>query len=332
MRISIVGWYGKNNVGDEAFRYVLGEFFKGHEVEFVTPPNRCDRPEIVVLGGGAVASPFYLETLPDCPRYALGIDLAYESEADLLAKANFREICVRTKTDAEALLKKVSCPVHAIPDLAYYIQLQGVGVLGTLRPPTDKPAIGIFATDYVLPAIDRPISKFANRGMTFVVGIARELDILARQGYEIVLVPCSTGGYGNDIRVNLDIAAHMKEQPTVIMETLTPHDMVELIADLNVAVCMRFHAHIFSMIAGTPLVSIEFTRKVKLWLKEQGLEDCTAVTSNDSSFHWDGLREKIKAVDHPHNVQEFHRLSAIYHDQLCDLKKRVRRDWLGEVA
>lgn len=332
MRVSIVGWYGKKNVGDEAFHYVLGEFFKGHDVEFVTPPNRCDRPDIVVLGGGAVASPFYLDTLPDCPRYALGIDLAYESEADLLAKADFREICVRTKTDAEALLKKVSCPVHAIPDLAYYIESLGVDVLGALRPPTGKPAIGVFVTDYVLPAIDRPISKFANRGMNFVVGLAHELDVLAREGYEVVLVPCSTGGYGNDIRVNLDIAAHMKEQPTVIMDTLTPHETVELMADLDVAICMRFHAHIFSMIANTPFVSIEFTRKVKLWLKEQNLEHATGVKSNDSCFYWSGLREKLKAVKAAHNPDEFHRLSSLYHEQLCDLRTRVRRDWLGEAS
>jgi len=68
MKISIVGWYGKNNVGDEAFRFVLSDFFQDHQVEFVTPPQLCSNPDIVVLGGGAVASPFYLNTLPNCRR------------------------------------------------------------------------------------------------------------------------------------------------------------------------------------------------------------------------------------------------------------------------
>ena len=334
MRVSIVGWYGMKNVGDEAFHYVLGEFFKGHEVEFVTPPRRCNSPDIVVLGGGAVASPFYLDTLPDCPRYALGIDLAYESEADLLAKANFKEIYVRTKTDADALSKKVSCPVAAIPDLAFYITPSWKNVLGWLRERKgpERPAIGVFATDYVLPALDRPVERFQNRAISFSLGLAAELDKLAHDGYEIVLVPCSTDGYGNDNRVNLDVAAHMKTEPTVLLDTISPQEMIALMNCMDANICMRFHAHLFSVMAQKPFVSIQFTRKVDLFLKEHNLSHLTAVKSNDSCFYWGDLREKLKAAKLAHDGGEFRSLAESYRQQLREIRTRVRQDWLGEAV
>jgi polysaccharide pyruvyl transferase WcaK-like protein len=319
MRISCVGWHGKHNIGDDCFRIVLSDFFAGHEVEFVTPPNQCSNPDIVVLGGGAVASPFYLNVLPNCPRYALGIDLAYESEADLLVQANFREIFVRTQTDAAALKNKVRCPVGAIPDLAFFID-------ETSRPPKQK-RIGVFATDYVLPAIDRPYLTFASKAMSFVLGLSKELDQLANDGHEIVLFPCSTGGYGNDLRVNLDIAAHMQKPPTIVMEALSPQQMIATMKELELAVCMRFHAHVFAVMAAVPFVSIEYTRKVKMFLQEHGMLHLTAATSNDNFFDWSQFRI-VSQRQQP--TESYAEITKRHQKTLLGLKQQVRSTWCQE--
>src|SRR5436190_18938223 len=109
MKIDIVGWYGKNNIGDEAFRYAHPQFFEGHDIRYVTPPETCrESADLVVLGGGAVVAPFYLDTLPkDKPKYALGVDIAYESEIDLLAAADFKGVMVRNSTDLPAMRQKL---------------------------------------------------------------------------------------------------------------------------------------------------------------------------------------------------------------------------------
>lgn len=329
MRISVVGWYGKRNVGDEAFQHVLSDFLSGHEVEFVTPPNQCNNPELVILGGGAVASPFYLNILPDCRRYGLGLDLAYESEADLLAAANFSGFCVRNNTDADLLRSKVNCPVLAIPDLAFYIRPRPDDVLGRYRTKPHLKPLGVFVTDYVSPAIDRPIEKFRSRADQFVIGMADKLDALSERGYEIILVPCSTGGYGDDRRINLDLAAFMRNQPTVIMDTLSPQETVDLMKDLSLAICMRFHSHIFGVIAGCPLVSIQFTRKVRNFLEEQSLTDLTAVSYDGKGlFSWDKFDEIVCGIDAAALSERFKQISASYYEDLCRIKQQVRRDWL----
>lgn len=322
MNINVVGWYGKNNVGDEAFKVAHQYVFAGHNVRFVTPPEPYSNPDIVVLGGGAVVSPFYLDTLPDCPRYALGVDIAYESEIDLLAKYNFREVYVRNATDLAAMQKKLSCRVEAMPDLAFWLRPSGEDVLSRYRR-SQKPAIGVLVTDYVNPAIDRPVERFAARAFDFKIQMARELDRLVKHGYEPVLIPCSTGGYGDDRRINFDLLAYMQRatEATNILDTLTPQTMIDLIAQLHYTVCMRFHAHLFSVIAGTPFVSIEFTRKVKLFLAEQGMADATVCRQTPDGFEMGNIVESLVP-------RSFSNVSEQNRRRLEEVFRQVRSSWL----
>jgi polysaccharide pyruvyl transferase WcaK-like protein len=329
MRISIVGWYGKGNVGDEAFCCIFKDWFMGHDVEFVTPPKRCNNPDIVILGGGAVASPFYLNILPDCPRYALGIDIAYESEIDLLAPKNFKAVLVRNTTDIETMRAKLNCPVEAIPDLAFAIPRVRYDALKTHKRHITKPTLGVFATDYVNPAIDRPWQDFAERSYHFKTELATQLDMLSKD-YEIMLIPCSTGGYGDDRRINLDIKAFMKHEPTVVMSEFYPHEMVDLVARLDFALCQRFHAHIFSAMVGTPFLSFGSTRKVQLFLKEHNCDQLLVGYFKGNKFNLMPLKEKIAETLQSGVSQRLAEVASEYRCRLGEIKTLVRRDWLGE--
>ena len=327
MKISIVGWYGMNNVGDEAFRFVFPQFFEGHEVEFVRPIQKCNNPDIVILGGGAVASPFYLNDLPNCPRYAIGIDIAFVSEIDLLAKENFKAIYVRNGTDLEVMKQKINCPVFSIPDLAFLIQPTGSNILEKYKL-TKKKTLGVLVTDYVNPAIDRPAEKFRQRADNFISAMAKQLDALSKI-YEIVLIPCSTGGYGDDRRINLDICAFMKNRPTIVMDTLNPQDMIDIIAELDVAICQRFHAHVFSIIAGTPFVSIDFTRKVELLLKENNLNYAKAAKFEGNEFNTSNIEPTLDLVLKKTTSSQLKKLARGYYEELKNsIIPQVKKDCL----
>lgn len=327
MRISIVGWYGMSNVGDEAFRCVIPKFFEGHELEFVTPPQKCNNPDIVILGGGAVASPFYLEILPDCPRYALGISIAYESEIDLLAKYNFKGIFCRNSTDIQEMRKKLKCPVDYTPDLAFLLEPTGNKILEKYRKQNNKKSIGVLASDYINPAIDRPIVDFGSKAWNFIQTMSKELDKLSKS-FEVFLIPCSTGGYGDDRRVNLDFCAFMKNRPINIMDKLSPVEMIDLIAQLDATICVRFHAHIFSIIAGTPLTSIVSTRKVELLLEENGINNYQIGSFKNNEFEIKNLYEKIIDVTEKSDTSKYLEQSALNRAQLKNIIQKVRQEWL----
>lgn len=327
MKISIVGWYGMNNVGDEAFRFVFPQFFEDHEIEFIKAGNKCNNPDIVILGGGAVASPYYLKELPSCTRYAIGIDIAWLSEIDLLAKADFKAIYVRNGTDLSTMKQKIGCPVFSIPDLAFLIQPTKNQLLANYTK-TEKKKLGVLVTDYVNPAIDRPINKFRKRADNFIMAMAKQLDLLSKD-YEIVLIPCSTGGYGDDRRINLDICAFMSNRPTVIMDTLSPQDMIDLIAELDATICQRFHAHVFSIIAGTPFVSIDFTRKVMLLLEENNLTYTKAAKFEGDEFDASNIKATLEFVLNKTTTSQLRKLASGYHDELkLSVIPQVRRDCL----
>jgi polysaccharide pyruvyl transferase WcaK-like protein len=323
MKIDIVGWYGKKNVGDQAFYQCLAQALQKHDVAFITPPLQC-RPssDIVILGGGAVVAPFYLSILPkNKPLYALGVDIAYESEMDLLKEFPFKEILIRNSTDLNTLKNKINCKVDSIPDLAFLLKPTGRNILNRYKNNKGiKKTIGVMVTDYINPAIDRPFEKFGNRANQFKVQVSRELDRLSKE-YEIILIPCSTGGYGDDRRINLDLCAYMKYHPINIMDTLSPIEMIDLIAEVDYTICMRFHAHIFSVIANKPFTSLDFTRKVALFLKENNLEYTKAnmqLKENEFQLNKLELNQRVENIyDDKHQV-------------ISMVMQRIKKEWLGD--
>lgn len=336
MKINVVGWYGKKNIGDEAFKPAIDHIFKGHQIEYVTPPNNHTDPDIVVLGGGAVASPFYLEKLPaKGRRYALGLDLAYESESDLLAAAKFDGIFIRNKTDVEKWGWKFNCPVATMPDLSFFLKPTGADIFAKykIKNTPGRKKVAVFPTDYVNPAIDRPSKEFGTKAYSFAENMAKELDALKEQGWDVYVLCCSTGGYGDDRRMALQLAAFTKYPPIVVLDTFEPQDMIDLIAQMDLSICQRFHSHLFSVIAGTPIVSIEYTRKVRVFLEELGIkDDITAARFDGDSFDTSRMQAAVGyAYDKAYDFERRFRLCAARNrNALSGVVKTIRQEWLAE--
>jgi polysaccharide pyruvyl transferase WcaK-like protein len=323
MDIGVLGWYGKKNIGDDAFCGVIRDFFEANygmvsdDVRFYTPPNKPEG-DIIILGGGAVVAPFYLNLLPtNKPLYALGVSLEYESEANLIRHMPFKEIVVRQEADMP-LLKDMPFKVTLAPDLAFWYK-------SPIKPAYDIRSrhVGVLLTDYIKPAIDRPFDKFGERYQNFIIEMAAHLDALIEEGYHVILYPCSTGGYGDDRRINLDVKAFMKHEPVIHMNTFTPQQLIDHLAWCDFTVCMRFHAHIFSAIAKTPMISITFTRKVKGFINENGLGMARS-TSDDYRFtHWQEAKKRL-------HEQEplLESLASVKRVELVKLRDRVSSEWM----
>lgn len=280
-KIDILGWYNRNNIGDDAFQQVLGSWFADHDVRFVTPPQETRKDaDLVILGGGAVVSQFYLERIQHfredgsaIPVIALGVDVEYPQEIDLLMRYGVDKVVFRSQEDVALWNGKAEdCLMmdEAIytPDLAFDLTVRGKPILPTFKK-TDKRTVAVFATDYVMPSANRDLYFFGPRADQFAHGMAGVLDRMTEK-CEIILMPCSTGQTGNDKRINLHIASFMKHPPVIVEQQLEPSTMIDFIADCTAVMSMRYHPHIFSLIAGTPCVSVEFTKKVRTILSEYG--------------------------------------------------------------
>lgn len=337
MNINICGWFNRKNVGDESFKIAFDKMFENtdHKITYVTPPTICSpNADLIILGGGAVVAPYYMECLPpNVPKVAFGVDLGYESESQLLK--GFSSVHVRHATDVPLIKQSVACPVESIPDLAYVIKPSGADVLSRFLKRGKKKVLGVMLTDYVNPAIDRPIADFRKRADSFITNLTPKLVDMYQSGkWDILMIPCSTGGHGDDRRINLDIGSQMEDQPIQIMETLSPQETVDLIAQCDLTICMKFHAHIFSIIAGTPFLSIPFARKVKLMLKENGLGKEICGYFEGSEFNVELFEKTLndvveRAADYRHH---FLKLAAANHIELSEVMRRVQRGWTEEFS
>ena len=311
-KVDLLGWYGRKNVGDDAFQAVFSEWFKEHNVCFITPPN-FTRPDadIVILGGGAVCSSYYLNQIasPNARRYAIGVDVEWKEEAHALASYGFDYLSFRSQEDIATFARHVmSGPFVStrggasiadyIPDLAFSLTPTGKNVIGAYKGNQDKRVIAVFLTDYLMPSRDRDLYYFGPRADQFCQGMAAVLDELAEKA-EVILMPCSTGEGGNDIRVNLHTAAFMRHAPTIVFDRLSPVQMIDFIAGCSATICMRYHSHIFSIIAGTPFASIQFTKKVRTLINDYAPEvsrELVAVTRLDGYFEFDNTLEVVNTA------------------------------------
>lgn len=333
MKIGIVGWYGKQNIGDEAFRDVFAEDFVNHNLRYYTPPGTPHDCDVYILGGGNVASPFYLKQMfdylpKDSSFYGLGIGIGYESEIDLLAQRPFKEIYLRNKNDVYLARHKCSFPVNYTPDLAFRMSVKHQ----ITRRWNGKKRIAVIASDYINPAIDRPVSMFGMRAYDFQVKLAADLDVLTEQGWDVLLMPCSTAGYGDDRRIMLGIASFMKNRPGMILDSMQPQDMIDILSGQDVTLCMRFHSVIFSVIAGTPPLAINHTRKVGLFMEENGLGDLIVGRFDDD--HYIDVRDLVGLANDKADDESLRsRLGVLALDnrnQVKEVMRTVRRCWLGE--
>src|SRR5690348_2045598 len=122
--IPILGWYNQRNVGDEAFkdvfRAVTHEVDPSVKVSFHAQRLPSPTPEKIILGGGDVIRPYYLEKIPgNVAVFPVGVGLGYESEIDLLAKTTVPFALFRNLDDVE-LARSKSISAEYSPDLTFF--------------------------------------------------------------------------------------------------------------------------------------------------------------------------------------------------------------------
>lgn len=309
-KVDVLGWYGRHNVGDDAFYLMFSGALRGHDVHFITPPNKTrSDADLVILGGGAVANSYYLNCITPLTHgkcLALGIDVEWEKEAEALFSYGFDHVVFRDKSDYVLYVRDVEqkCAVDVdvvsyCPDLAFSLKHLPNTFVPRYRKTDKLRAIAVMATDYVMPARDRDLYYCGPRADQFAQGLGAVLDKLSEK-VEVILLPCSTGEYGDDRRINYHIASFMRHPPTIVTDRLGPKQMIDTISTCQATVCMRFHAHVFSLIAGVPFASIEFTKKARTLVADFQTKTNRPLTAvikkEDGFFDFDYALENINSA------------------------------------
>lgn len=273
--IPVLGWYHQKNVGDEAFKDVFRAALRAADpsatISFHTPFNalKSPVPEKIILGGGDVIRPFYLEKIPRAVKvFALGVGLGYESEIDLLKQANVPFALFRNLKDVE-LARSRQVNAQYCPDLTFFITEPE-----PFREVFDhsRKTLGVFLSDEISPTFERNESKDYLYYEYFKWELAAILDTLA-EFYNICFVAFSTTESINDHKVSLDIFRRMRARDRVsfVTEPLSMAQALGLTSQFDLVISMKFHGIMFAVNQGVPFVNIAGTRKTQCFCLENQL-------------------------------------------------------------
>lgn len=260
MRYNIIGWYGQNNCGDEAFKLAFPQILKTDNIQF----SEFEDPNCInILGGGDVIKPYYLDRIKG-PFYIIGAGLGYESEIILLRNKQVIKAFFRNKKDV-LLAKIAGINAEYTPDIVF--SLPKPKKIGSFKKVVVVTLNGAIEPHPEMDSAERAYSEYLKWE------IAKCLVFL-KDDYDIVFLPFSEARFNYDLNIHRDVYGRMAttKQLKSLPQPLSPNDTINVIANADLVITMKFHGVIFSTLAGTPFVNIGLSRKSHLFCKEHGLE------------------------------------------------------------
>lgn len=255
--------------------------------------------DLVICGGGDIINDYFMEKIKTLtapiidriPIYALGIGFPYISQVNNHVLNTFDYIAYRTQIDTEAITEFYgSNRAQYYPDLGWLLprwskdKIDDVvfNELTMIQEHKNEKKIGIFLTNTIKNANDlasynkimdslaSSIVKLADQTMS-TNKLARCVGKAGGKVYQIYLISMSTNTQNpneDDRKINIDLYTRVLKYGRfsnlhLINTAMPPDEILPIFRQFYVTICTRFHAHIFSMIAKVPFLSIYSSRKVE---------------------------------------------------------------------
>lgn len=350
MKVLILGYYHRKNLGDDVFEHVLSIYFqkrwKEAEYQFISiddlksiPP---DTTAVLFGGGDLINDYFYRKIIPflmnkTCPWYAISIGIPYPKLIEQGYLDRFDYIIHRSQADHFELNHLYDTRSRWYPDISFLMQSWSAPlVIRKVQRKTKK--IGVCLSRTVYNAADPgAYQRIVNNISRFLSDLAMEyrdgFSCSRKPVYEIYLLPFCTDGPSGDLGatrgcpvvqqgnpmqsadalsnvlpagnnhnipvepedlkarqrssnppqandhddrlINQDVYDKIKDYGCrnnvyLVDRELTMQEILPLFHSFYATICTRFHAHMFSLMAKVPVLSIYTTRKVENLLTEMG--------------------------------------------------------------
>lgn len=263
----VAGYYGEDNLGDESYQVAMRKFFPHFHLTFVHVANltleQANDYDGLVVGGGDIINNYFHGYLRDIllhytkPKFAFSIGIPFPSLINEEYLGYYDHIFLRNYEDVRAVQRVVgSHRAHYLPDVSFsYPYL--------LQPAFNRAhkRCGVFVVGNLI--------RFPN-----IVEDLIDLVVYLTESYQVTLY---TFHPAEDVALNLQIKETIAcrydgREVEVNYHPYSPQAMIEEMGQLDFAVCMRYHAHIFATLVGLPFLSISSTRKTRSLMTQMGLE------------------------------------------------------------
>jgi len=291
MTILILGYFDRQNYGDDLFEYIWKRYFElyypNRTIHIKNPDDNTIKlissVDIIICGGGDLLNDYFIEKFrqifkyPNClnaKKYALGIGTPY---TNLMPYLNMFDVVIHRDSDSSLFPGSENNNRKQLPDLVSLLLTltDSSSVGGDLLPVLDdneNRKIGVFLAEPV----------FRNLEGKEIKAILELLEyLIEKDKYEIYLYPCQTGpSSDNDNIINKKIFNYLRmkcsreTKKLYLIETQPPmKNAINWFKQFYMTICTRFHAHVLSILANVPFVSSSPNRKVRNILKDNKIDD-----------------------------------------------------------
>lgn len=304
MKILILGYYYRNNFGDDIFAHIFQNYLTKYwpNVDFIIQntddiiiiPNDIS---MIICGGGDIINNYFLQKInsliinKNIPIYAISVGFPYPQLINQGALDSFDFIIHRNQSDHQLVLNKYgSNRVQYFPDLAFLLPQFSSSVITNpffddiAHTNTKFKKIGVFLSKTIYNR-DNPQTyyKIIDNLAYFIVKLAQTKknsvfpSVLQSSNnnnnkliYQIYLLSCCTNNnpFEDDRLINQDLMTIINTYGSfsnihIINQPIPVNEAIPIFKEFYFTICTRFHAHILSMIAKVPFMSIYSSRKVK---------------------------------------------------------------------
>lgn len=281
-RVLVYGWYGKGNLGDEAFKPAMQGLWPDAHFTFVdtlpTPQRMHQNFDALFFGGGSFtdqpiqgadrASEGFVPIIPIPHAYiSVGIgDYIHSDHKWLLREAAI--VIVRDQASYERYLDhfRTNRNLHLATDIAISLSIK------TLMPArtVDKEWIGVCLSDSLTPRQASPIWQYdAHRW--FVRELAKGLDDLSKHKPLYFMHFC-VNKRETDERPMFEVTGKMDRYNYAFSRLGESNfEILKKIAASYFVITQRFHGAIFSMMLGVPCILIDSHDKMRSLIEDANI-------------------------------------------------------------
>jgi hypothetical protein len=258
--ILVLGFYNRDNLGDEAFKPILKKMFNDYILIFRCVDDITIIPSevtIILVGGGDIINEYFCSKIKillsvfNGRCYAVSVGIPYLSSINYLKM--FDHVFLRTKQDL-----KIAADTIGSENLTYVTDL--VFSYPKLKKPKNK----ILGVSLAQPAFNK------NNNTEFLCDKFIKVLKTLSSSYKIVLIL-----YNNSSNLNesdLVISHYIKTKLDIeIIESKTVLELQNTIASLDLLIGMRFHSIVMAIKYNIPFVALYTTRKIENLLKDYNL-------------------------------------------------------------
>ena len=263
------------------------------KILFTKINNYLNNFNAIIIGGGGVFGNFFFKFIYKyLVNYnniiiALGVGIDYESFIFNSKKCIniFDHIFLREETDLLLIQRIIGSEyIHFLPDLAFKLDYSKPSNL-LLQNKKNNNTIGIFLAN----------SLRIYENIVDIISIF--IDYILEKGYNVIFYRFDTSNniYQDDSFINSKIYNKLKNKNNVYLDNnvYSVEEMLENIGKLYINICVRFHSHIFSIMNNVPFLSISITRKTRLLMLENDMQEYMIIKENSNINKYIEVFEKI---------------------------------------